>query len=134
MSETIAQGSLRIIQEHLLASPALAIPRATADRLSRVKFKFDQEPFFPTPFRLSESLTAIYTLAALFGATLSSSRYGVEADEIEIDINQATLTILSLVLVKVNGTPVMHPDIISRVAHLDKGKMLEPYRAWATNV
>ncbi|KAH7127334.1 CAIB/BAIF family enzyme [Dactylonectria macrodidyma] len=134
MPASIAQSSLRILQEHLLDAPALSIPESVRKERKHVSFSFDRESFFPTPYKLSESITSLWTLVVLLASAISRQRYATDVDSITVDIPQATLMVMSAFLFKINNRGIWDPSVQKRTAPLDLGKIQEPYRAFATNI
>jgi hypothetical protein len=125
----------RILRECLVNNADLDMPAVVKEQLSLVSFSPETAPYIPTPMKITESCSALWGCIGLFANAISQERYhSAKPEKIEVDVHSASLMLFSLVLIQMGGKGVSDPEVLARTAHLDKGKISEPYRGLATNM
>ncbi|KAF2181175.1 CAIB/BAIF family enzyme [Zopfia rhizophila CBS 207.26] len=130
----IGDEAFKILDHLLLKNSALQIPPESCDRLSSIRFTPEAYPIAPTPCKLSESALALWALVGVFSALISEERYNLPEQTITIDVHTATLFPMSCFMFELDGKGIWHPDVKTRMDHMDLGKFTEPYRGLATNI
>lgn len=131
--DSIAAGAMQALVRHLLQDPSLDIPQEVSENASAVRFTPDANPFMPTPMKMTESVSALWSCIGLFASTICQQRYNTsKPDSIEVDVHSATLMLMSLALFEIPG--LEEGEAARRVQHIEKGRIYETYRAMATNM
>lgn len=132
---TIASEAHNILTTHLKENTSLPLPPTIKTRLPSVTFTPSTvTPSIPTPAKLSESSSALWALLGVFSAEISEQRYGLDKQDVVVDVHSATLYPMSALIATVDGKGVWHPDVKERLLYLDLGKIREPYRGLASNM
>lgn len=83
---SVQRESHRILEEHLLISSQLSLPKEFVEAAKHVKITgSDSNPFIPTPCKITESASALSALAAAAGSAISADRYDIEYQNAEVD-------------------------------------------------
>jgi crotonobetainyl-CoA:carnitine CoA-transferase CaiB-like acyl-CoA transferase len=124
-----------IFRDVLLRDHRLQLPEGTAAIAARTKFSTQamSKPFLPTPMKMTESITALWALAASIGNFICRERYGIEQD-VMVNSDTATLFLMSSVLATVGGKPLSDKELAKRYEKYDTGQMFLPCRRVATNI
>jgi hypothetical protein len=134
ISVTIGAEAYRILDVQLLGDAALNIPKEITSRLSCVTFTPNAPPIAPTPYKLSESAAALWALAGLFSAVISEERYGLQKQNVQIDVHTATLFPMSCFMLQIEGKGIWTQEVKGRMDKFDPGKFTEAWRGLATNM
>jgi hypothetical protein len=132
---SVTKEAARILRECLVNNAALDMPASVKEQLSLVSFSPETAPYIPTPMKITESCSALWGCIGLFASAISQERYQIaKPEKIDVDVHSASLMLFSLVLFQLEGKGVGDPEVLERVAYLDKGKLSETYRGLATNM
>jgi crotonobetainyl-CoA:carnitine CoA-transferase CaiB-like acyl-CoA transferase len=93
----------RILQDVLIASPALNILPSIKEAAKKVRFTGGDRPFLPTPMKMTESSSALNALVAAGASAVATDRYGIDPQDIEVNTDLATLFLESVLLPTING-------------------------------
>ncbi|GAB7342431.1 hypothetical protein MBLNU457_g0640t2 [Dothideomycetes sp. NU457] len=125
-----------ILSEKLLSDPELDIPKAVQDAARKINFVSDySKPFVPTPFKMTESSSALNALVAAAASAIATDRYKIDLQDIQVNTDIATLFLESVMLVTIDGKPaVLDPGMQKALAEVDLHDMSSPIRRCATLV
>ncbi|KAL4778859.1 CoA-transferase family III domain-containing protein [Aspergillus varians] len=127
--------SARILAEHLLNSKDITLPESFKEAAKKVKFIGDDQPFIPTPLKITESSAALNALVAVAASAVSKDRYGIDYQDITVNTDVASLFLMSIILPTVNGSPaIQHPPIVAELDRGDPYEMAKPIHRQCTNV
>lgn len=135
-SYSIQDEAHHIFYDILLKDPRLCLPKEIHDVASRTVFNrvgTISRPFLPSPLKMVESSTALWALLATFGNVIAEERFGI-SQVVEINSDAATLFLMSMMLVTVDGLQLMDPVMAKSYAKYDTFNMREPWRRRATNI
>lgn len=86
MSYNVQDESGRILRDQLLQNSKLGLPDAFVNAAAKVEFVGgDAQPFVPTPCKITESSSALNALLASAASAVSTDRYGLDLQDIEIN-------------------------------------------------
>lgn len=134
-SNSVQAEAERIFKDVLLPDARLGIPNDAASLATRTKFSTRSlsHPVVPTPVKMTESMTALWALAAAVGNSICQRRYGIDQDVV-IDSDVATLSIMSSTVVTVEGKMLKDKELAGRHMKYDTGRMFLASRRLATNI
>jgi hypothetical protein len=89
------------------------LPQSVRDRTERVTFEADRNlPYFPIPFKETETTAALKAIEASVAAELSDLRAGEYSQRaIKIDLEKTTAFLFQAYLATVGGKSKLDPDV-----------------------
>ncbi|KAJ5737907.1 uncharacterized protein N7483_003032 [Penicillium malachiteum] len=132
---SVLTESARVLNEHLLESKDIHLPQAFKEAAKLVKFVGSDIPFIPTLLKITESSSALNALVAIACSAISKDRYGIDYQNVEVNIDVASLFLMSLILATINGKSALENSQIQ--TEIEKGNhyaMEKPIHRQCTNV
>jgi crotonobetainyl-CoA:carnitine CoA-transferase CaiB-like acyl-CoA transferase len=108
--------SCKLLQAGILDNPLInkSLPKDAAIYASKVKFTGHTYPAIPIPWRFAESVSTLKALEAIMVGGLLKAKYGVEPQDVEINIDHAQLFVMSAMLtgILIDGVAIkaLSPD------------------------
>ena len=140
-SWNLIDESYKLLQTGILDNPLInkSLPKDAATYASKVKFTGHTQPAIPIPWRFAESVSALKALEAITVGGLLKAKYGVEAQDVEINVDHAQLFVMSTLLtnVFVDGVPSVatSPAVAQFYPSVDIHRSgVSPHRTCATNI
>ncbi|KAM3553465.1 hypothetical protein MY1884_006663 [Beauveria asiatica] len=133
---SVADEASRILTEVLLKDSQLDLPQSFKDAAQKVKFTSGKpDPFVLTPFKFTESSSALHALVATAANVAAAERYNISYQDVEVNTDIATLYLGSVALPTVNGNPFRDNEILAKeLAKTDIHDTASPISRGATNV
>lgn len=99
----------KLLQTGILDNPLIApsLPKGASAYASKITFTGHTQPAIPIPWRFAESVASLKGLEAIMIGGLLKSKYNIEPQEVEINIDHASLFVMSALLtgVIIDGVP-----------------------------
>lgn len=94
---SVPDETSKVFQTCILSHPSTAedLPHGIEEAASKVEFIGSDEPSLPINFRFAEAVASLKGLEASLLNILLTRKYGVEAQDVKIDTDHATLFIMS---------------------------------------
>ncbi|KAF4334674.1 acyl transferase carnitine dehydratase [Fusarium beomiforme] len=133
---SIFTESSRILNEVLLLDPKLQLPDSFIKAAEKLKFVGeDEKPFVLTPLKITESSAALNALVATAANVAAAERYGIDYQDVKVNIDLATLFLEAVLLPTIGGKSfIQHEKMVKELAKMDIYQMAKPIRGKATNV
>ncbi|KAF2994214.1 hypothetical protein G7054_g8850 [Neopestalotiopsis clavispora] len=133
---SIFDESSRILNEVLLQDTALGFPSSFSDAAKKVKFVGgDHKPWILTPLKITESSASLTALMATAANVAAAERYGIDYQDVEVNLDAATLFLESVLLPSIGGKSFLeNRQMLQELAKMDVHQSTRPIRRWATNV
>ncbi|GMM36921.1 hypothetical protein DASC09_042460 [Saccharomycopsis crataegensis] len=127
------------IFDKLVSDPVLQFPPEIQSLAKEIEFISNtgiDTPIIPTSLKLTESSSAIWATVATWVNALIIDRYGADAKQtMKVDVDKATLNLVSVALITFGGKNFKDPEIYPRALIYDRGLTLtEDWRALTTNI
>ena len=133
-SWNLIDESYKLLQTGILDNPLVnkSLPANAASYASKIVFTGHATPAIPIPWRFGESIAALKAMEAIMIGGLLKSKYGVEPQSVEINIDHAHLYFMSAMLtgVLIDGQP--QRPLSSNTKVLDYFPTNDLHRAGAT--
>ncbi|ETS85087.1 hypothetical protein PFICI_03112 [Pestalotiopsis fici W106-1] len=133
---SIFDESSRILNEVLLQDTGLCFPASFSEAAKKVKFVGgDHKPWILTPLKITESSASLTALMATAANVVAAERYGIEYQDVTVNLDAATLFLESVLLPSIGGKSFLeNPQMAQELAKMDVHQSARPIRRWATNV
>ncbi|KAL7916778.1 CoA-transferase family III domain-containing protein [Trichoderma velutinum] len=127
---SLQQESARIFHEVLLNDARLALPVKVHELSKRTTFDTQtvSTPYIPLPLKVTESSAGLWALAATYANAIVRERYDIEQN-VKINIDLASLFLVSGLIPHVDGKPLTDADLAVRYSVFDLGHIFESLNA-----
>ncbi|KAJ9144577.1 Formyl-CoA transferase [Pleurostoma richardsiae] len=126
----------RILNNVLIPDARLGFPDSFIEAAKKVKFVGDDhKPFVLTPLKITESSASLTALVATAANVAAAERYGIGYQDVQVNIDAATLFLESVLLPTIGGKPfLLNPKMAEELAQMDIHHSAKPIRRYATGV
>ncbi|KAB5540451.1 CAIB/BAIF family protein [Coniochaeta sp. 2T2.1] len=126
----------RILDLILQHARELQLPEDVEGKVQSLEFTTEKDqPYFPIPFKETETSAALKAVEALVASSIADLRFGKRQRHIEINLEQTTCFLFQTYLSTIDGLGKYSPGVKSKLKDTDLAQaQSDPYRRMSANL